>query len=492
MMKKRIYPKDWKEIHPGNADMSTDSYYSQLASRVLDVLEDDGIDEVLDEPAWIRDAAVRITAWFEDLCNGTGLWSVVNTVCRNRYKRLLPFFDTSIYYNGEPNVQDIQLLLWDIIQSHYVDRIINPENLGIATAANDVLNIFDEEYETAPETEEMIDFLTNPALANDYWQARKAMEWFALDSYLSLRTRISFEESKPDKIKDEYDNIRVYHSMLSHSFFDRQNLLSLTAAEWLSAATGHQMILDDTLKQNRVYNIVSNNEETILLRDILNGNEVNVQIDSFDPHWLKQHRQTAKIVTCSIIGFNGKNYHFGTMFTNPSEEYLEKYKETMEDEERNKVNTEYTAELFQNATQGKPIVFVKGIDEFMDFHIHKMDSKVTDEFRKAMENHLRQNAESGMAAFMSDPEAGLLTITRAIPAIKAPHNPYYDKEYAQKNALDLIVEPRVIDYSAICTLLDNNYLPDAALTSIYGYEHGRALVQQNSQFMADYFFSQHR
>ena len=198
------------------------------------------------------------------------------------------------------------------------------------------------------------------------------------------------------------------------------------------------------------------------------------------------------MVTCSIIGFNGKNYHFGTMFTNPSEEYLEKYKETMEDEERNKVNTEYTAELFQNATQGKPIVFVKGIDEFMDFHIHKMDSKVTDEFRKAMENHLRQNAESGMAAFMSDPEAGLLTITRAIPAIKAPHNPYYDKEYAQKNALDLIVEPRTIDYSAICTLLDNNYLPDAALTSIYGYEHGRALVQQNSQFMADYFFSQHR
>ena len=99
-MKKRIYPKDWKEIHPGNADMSTDSYYSQLASRVLDVLEDDGIDEVLDEPAWIRDAAVRITAWFEDLCNGTGLWSVVNTVCRNRYKRLLPFFDTSVYYNG--------------------------------------------------------------------------------------------------------------------------------------------------------------------------------------------------------------------------------------------------------------------------------------------------------------------------------------------------------------------------------------------------------
>ncbi|MBR3414079.1 MAG: DUF3843 family protein [Bacteroidales bacterium] len=37
-----------------------------------------------------------------------------------------------------------------------------------------------------------------------------------------------------------------------------------------------------------------------------------------------------------------------------------------------------------------------------------------------------------------------------------------------------------------------HFLPDAALTSLKGYEHGRELVQQNSQFMADYFFSQHR
>ena len=491
-MKNRIYPKDWKEIHPGHADMSTDFYYSQLASRVLAVLENDGIDAVLDEPAWIRDAAVRITAWFEDLCNGTGLWSVVNTVCRSRYNRLLPFFDTSVYYPGEPNVQDIQLLLWDIIQSHYSDRIINPENSGIAMAANDIFNIFDEEYETAPETDEMIAFLTNPALANDYWQARKVMEWFALDSYLSLSTRISFEDSKPYKVKDEYDNIRVYHSMLSHTFFDRQNLLALTAAEWLSAATGYKMDVDGTLKQSRAYSIVSYNEETVLLRDILNKNEINVQIDSFDPRWLKQYLPKAKIVTCCIVGFNGKNYHFGTMFTNPDEEYLEKYKETIANEERKQDNIKYTAELFLKASEGKPIVFVKGIDEFMDFQINKMGSKASDKFRKAMEQHLFQNAESGMAAFMSDSEAGLLTITLAIPAIKASYNPYYDQEYAQKNALNLIVNPDAIDYSALCTLLDNNYLPDAALNSLKGYEHGRELVQQNIQFMADYFFSQHR
>lgn len=280
--------------------------------------------------------------------------------------------------------------------------------------------------------------------------------------------------------------------MLSHTFFDRQNLLALTAAEWLSAATSHKMDVDGTLKQSRAYSIVSYNEETVLLRDILNENEINVQIDSFDPRWLEQYLPKAKIVTCCIVGFNGKNYHFGAMYTNPDEEYLEKYKETIANEERKQDNIKYTAELFLKASKGKPIVFVKGIDEFMDFQINKMGSKASDEFRKAMEQHLFQNAESGMAAFMSDPESGLLTITSSIPSIKAPNNPYYNEEYARKNALNLMVKPQVIDYSALCTLLDKNYLPDAAFTSQEGYEHGRELVQKNRQFIADYFFAEHR
>lgn len=318
------------------------------------------------------------------------------------------------------------------------------------------------------------------------------MEWFALDSYLSLSTRISFEDSKPYRVKDEYDNIRVYHPMLSHTFFDRQNLLALTAAKWLSAATSHKMDVDGTLKQSRAYSIVSYNEETVLLRDILNENEINVQIDSFDPSWLEQHLPKAKIVTCCIVGFNGKNYHFGTMFTNPDEEYLEKFRANIADKEHHKENIQYTARQFIKASDGEPIVFVKGIDEYMDFLVRKMESGTTDDFRRQMEQHLRKNAESGMAAFMSDTESGLLTITSSIPSIKAPNNPYYNEEYARKNALNLMVEPQAIDYSTLCSLLDKNYLPDAAFTSREGYEHGRELVQKNRQFIADYFFAEHR
>ena len=491
-MKKKIFPIDWKAIHPGHAAMSTDSYYTKLANEVLNVLEDSGIKEVLETDVAIRDAAVRITAWFEDICLGGGPWGVVNSVCQQRHGKPLPFYDTTEYTPGEPNPQDIMLLLWDIIQSHHDYRIVNPENQGIVMAAYDIYNILYDEYESAPDTEEMLDFFANPDLETDYWQARKAMEWFAMDSYLSLRTRIRFEESKPEGRKDEYYNIRVYHSMLAHTFNDTHNLLALTASEWLSTVTGHRMDLDKTLMQQRVYDIVSRDGDTVLLRDILNGNKVSIETDSLDSNWVKQYLPSAKRVACNIIGFNGKNYHFGAMFTDPGKDYMEKYKEQQMQEERRKENVAYTASLFPKASGGKPIVFVRGIDEYMDFNTKKMGSKATDGFRREMERCLRENAESGMAAFMSDDKEGLLTIFSSIPAIKAPNNPYYDEKYAQRNALNLVVMPSFIDYSALCTLIELNYLPDAALTSRQGYEHGRDIVQKNIQFLADYFFAQHR
>ena len=77
-------------------------------------------------------------------------------------------------------------------------------------------------------------------------------------------------------------------------------------------------------------------------------------------------------------------------------------------------------------------------DEYMNFHLEKMATKAINEFHSQIEQHLRKNAESGMAAFMSDDESGMSSITSSIPAIKAPNNPHYDEGYTRKNALNLI------------------------------------------------------
>ena len=135
--------------------------------------------------------------------------------------------------------------------------------------------------------------------------------------------------------------------------------------------------------------------------------------------------------------------------------------------------------------------FLKGIDELMDFQTNVLGMKMTDDYRRHIEQYLQENTEQGMVAMMSDPGYGFLTISRSIPAIKAPNNPWYDQQYAKENALDLIVEPMAIDYSATVYLVENGMLPDAAINSNEGYEHGRQLVQVNARYLADYFFAKH-
>ena len=468
--------------------MSTDLYYTSLSNRVLQVLEGTGIEAVMPGEEILHDAAVRLTAWFEDLCSGNMLWVVVNTVCKQRFGKLLPFYDTTEYYPGEPNIQDIQLLLWDIIQSHYDDRVINPENSGIALAAEMILDIFDTEYETAPETEELMEYLTNPAISDDYWQARKALEWFSLSSYLSLRSCIDFKIAIDETERNRHFNVFAYTMRLSHTFVSQRYLMQLTAAQWLSMATRCNMTIDLSYGQNCGYDVLQRGEETFLLRDILSGEEIQVQTESFDIDWLKKTARKVKRIFCQIVCYNGKFYQYGAMVSDPQKEHEEYLLESIREQRRMKENAHYSHNLFKQHAEA-PIMFLKGIDELMGFYVNKIGMKETDEYRRRTEQYLRENTEQGMVAVMSDPEQGFLTISRSIPAIKAPNNPWYDQKYAQENAIDLIIDPTAIDYFAAVYLVENGMLPDAALTSAQGYEHGRQLLQANARYFVDYFFA---
>ena len=483
---KKIYAIDWKRIHPGHQPMSTDQYYTALANRVLNALDKSGAKVILENDAAMCDAAVRLTAWFEDICSGNMLWPVVNKVCQQRYGKPLPFYDTTEYYPGEPNIQDIKLLLWDIIQSYFQDSVVNPENAGIDLAASKILDIFDEEYETAPETEELMHYLADPAITSDYWKARKAIEWFSLGSYLSLRSSFDLMDSL-DELEGEYAGIMEYSVRLRHYFITQSYVVQLTAAQWLSMATCRDMEVDTTLFYSAGYDIVERGDDVFVLRNISDGNEIRVETDSFDANWLRKTSPNVKRVFCDIVGYNGKFYQVGAMVSDPAPASEEAALKRIEDRKIMADNAIYSHELFQKL--GEPIVFLKGIDEVMDFYTKRLGSKMTESMRKDTEKYLRENSEHGMVAIMSDPKQGYLTICHSIPAIKAPNNPWYSKEYAMEHALDLVVSPNAIDYYAAVYLVENGMLPDAALTSRNGYEDGNRLLQDNARYFVDYFFA---
>ena len=496
---KKIFPIEWKEIHPEAMASKTDFYYAGLANKVLEVLDKSGIENVLPEKNAIRTMAIRLTGWFEDLCSEFGFWSVVNATCRQRYGKTLPFYDTSDYYPGEPNPQDIQLLLWDFIQTLNEGRFINPENPGIEIVAYKIYDIFYQEYEYAPVTEELKTYFADPAIGIDYWKTRKVIEYIAHRGYFSFHSEMLLLNSlyaleENEKIENEEQfNIFSYATMIIHAFTDRHNLLSLTAGEWLAAATGKNFTLDTQRLKNRVYTLGDLTGTTLQLIDKEDGNIFMVEDDSFNENWLRKYAcRKGMNVSCGLIRFNDKYYQCGTMVTDPSETQMKKMLEKQKKESHLNSLAKENIELFFKASHGEPIVFLKGKRDLVNFYSQNGTIVLPKDFKEQLKKIIDENAKDGLVAIMSSPDEGYLIISYAIPAIKAPNNPYYDHGYAKLHAHELMLSDKAIDYSAVCELMSLGYLPDAAINSNKGYEHGRELLQNNAQFVVDYMFANHQ
>ncbi len=498
-MMKKIYPIEWKEIHPEAMASETDFYYAALANKVLEVLDKSGIENVLPDKSAIRTIAIRLTGWFEDICSELGFWKVVNSTCRQRYGKTLPFYDTSEYYPGETNPQDIQLLLWDFIQTLNEGRFINPENPGIEMFAYNIYDIFFEEYEYAPVTEELKAYFADPAIGTEYWKTRKAIEYIAHRGYFSLHSEMlllnSLSSLKEDERieSEEKFNFLSYATMITHAFTDRHNLLSLTAGEWLAAATGTTFTLDTQRLKNRIYILGDLNATALQLIDKENGDVFMVENDSFDANWLRDYGRCKGInVSCGLIRFNDKYYQCGTMVTDPNKTQMEKRLEKQKEETHSIQVAKENRESFLKSSHGEPFVFLKGEKELLYFYSQNGEIVLPIDFKKQMKDIIDEYTEDGLVAISSTPDKGYLIINSSIPAIKAPNNPYYDHEYAKLHAHELMLSNKAIDYSAVCELMSLGYLPDAALTSNKGYEHGRELLQNNAQFVVDYMFANHQ
>lgn len=69
----KIYPQQWRQIHPFATPMSTDQYYAKLASRVAEILKRSLLNEAFETTEDLTDTAIRITAWFEDIISNHGI-----------------------------------------------------------------------------------------------------------------------------------------------------------------------------------------------------------------------------------------------------------------------------------------------------------------------------------------------------------------------------------------------------------------------------------
>ncbi|MBR6417597.1 MAG: DUF3843 family protein [Bacteroidales bacterium] len=493
-MRKKITQMEWKKFHPTSVSMDTDVYYTSLANKVYKVLGFSHVAAYLNDDSKIRDLALRLTAWFEDICSNLGFWRTFNTVCKQRYGKPIPFYDTEDYMEGEPNLQDVRFLIWDFIQSHNETTFTNPENDGLAMTAMAVFMIFDDQYETAPETDELNEIMTSCAFEDDYWFFREMCEWFVKNSYLSLRCQLMNKRDmkvNPDDYgpitKEQYD----YLKEIDLTFLDCNNILAMPSYQWLSQVSGFRIDVDISLFMPRTYRLDRVLEETCEFIDVQNGNAVSVQRDSFNPFFNNIiSGKTSELFLLGLIKYNDCYYQIGLMLSD-EEKNFDTFLEQQREKDMRKELAEQAHKLFVEKMGSRRFFYCKVGEIRERFYKNLLNQYINDDSEASLIDYLDCGLDVPVA-ICSSPTRGLVFLKYIPQSICDPDNPFYDKETACNKAHEILFLVDHIEYEHICYLLDHNMLPDAKLNSILGDEHGRKLLHDNAQYIVDYAYGCHR
>ena len=188
---KKIFTKDWLELHPYASVDTTDVYYTNIANSIYEILETTGMVNSF-EPEESKQIAIRMAAYFEDVISKLGIWSYFINEQKKLTGNYLPFYTISDrYYDDEANYEDVRFLLWHFTQQYHGFRkgtFVNPDNPANDAAGQLIYNLFCDEWTTAPENEKMQNLFNKETRYDSMEKYQTLLEWFHYHSYLLTDT----------------------------------------------------------------------------------------------------------------------------------------------------------------------------------------------------------------------------------------------------------------------------------------------------------------
>lgn len=235
----KIYPKEWMQLHPYKQSDPTDLYYTHIANRIYDILEETRLAYSFEKDE-VKQVSIRMAAYFEDVISGLNIWRSFITEHKSMYGKYLPFYTPDDhYYDDEVNYEDIRFLLWHYTQQYHGYRnstFVSPDNATNSETARLIYQLFCDEWTTAPENERMQKLFAPETRYEDIDQYNDLLYWFHYDSYLfplaqqDLRDMVVDFWNEKEVREDEY--IMIIHESLAHIF--KSTFLAYTSPKWLS------------------------------------------------------------------------------------------------------------------------------------------------------------------------------------------------------------------------------------------------------------------
>ena len=141
-------------------------------------------------------------------------------------------------------------------------------------------------------------------------------------------------------------------------------------------------------------------------------------------------------------------------------------------------------ENFTAIANGQPILYFQKSNELESFLKEKMP-----EIAKA-DYQLPGNLKGKKLALYATPQEGAQIMSLDLELIKDPNNPFYNKEKAEKQALSYFIVKHCSIYM-LKLMMEKGMLADAQTKSLKSRERGKAIIQENWEFLARYFIKEY-
>lgn len=484
----RVTTEIFRQQHPMMAVFTTDFYYAGIANSILTRISKMPAMRGQDQDLRLK-ISLNIAQYFEDIVGDLGIWASFTAKHQELYGKPLPFYEIDVddYYPDELHEEDIKYVVWDTLITYNYDAVKNPENPAIALLASDIYDYLKKEWDRAPINEAFKDFLVKAPFQHDFYQVRNMLQYFFHQCYLTAgRYHDDYIELSMDFVKDFFNDInedQLLYAAENHAVFKyRVGPLALHTYQWLAMLmreNNNDLLAErfEVIQWRDIapYKVKRQDKAFVYLLDY-QGKQCALPLDSFvdDVEFTIRFN---KIFIGSIVKYDETWQVNGMSSWNNITEFYKSYKDHKDREHR------YSATNFYNKViekhDGRRLFFFKDLDEYLQWgkkHLMLVNFKKED-----LGDNLPH--ERFPAVFIAPEDSDLCIAMGAAQVIKHPDNPYYNQEKAKEDAI-MFFNPDAVPDVMARYIVENRLIPDAALNSLQGEEHGRALVQDNIDFLA--------
>ena len=510
----RIVGKDWLLYHPYTVTTQVDNYYISLCNSVLKIIQQSEIAEFTDDLKGKKSLACMLVAYFEDVISETRLFSTFTRVHKKMYGKKLPFYDTTKdYYKDEINVYDIFFLVWYHASIYNKEIFIDPYFENSSSFNQTILkiyNLFDREFENAPQNNKLQDFLKLP-VNSDVKTVREKLTFIAYNSFLwndffdhYILEVIEKYKKEDVVVLDEKAEAFVYDKQIRFIFNKCMPLLSMRTNEYYAEILG-----EEHSEYKYIKNISQQIIGSFLILKIEKEGYLLEHLTSKKQLWLSNEYTTLQndelkenetVLTISIVQWRDEvwqNQGVCLIATIKEMKGKDVSEHLFEDENRKMKIMEHLENAFLELTNNERIVYMRGKKEYAKFminlartHTKMVTPNITDrELDDAYKNDFKVDMsqmpfekDEAMGIFFSSKRGIEVYREGVISCMPDKNNPFY--AHQEFDLCDLIMN-RSISVEFINYIIKNNLIR----LCVDGYENPDlyGIIMENLDFLLRFY-----